>query len=222
MFRVESKLSEDHALNGLSQLSKLVKGLLGKEFKKNAEREAAKKDVATIVSNCLHFYISGSTTDIYPLNVLVKDLCSLALLEVEENNQKMKKKASSWKTGSLELTLNVLNKVCGEGILDGDLNDFLKFFITVIEAPFVQSQKWIEDDLTSTLLKFMSATSLTATGPSRELWLFIWHRLPLVLDTTTKSFGNYLRVARYVLKDISKTTMVSGENGSNLIADMVR
>ncbi|VDO46109.1 unnamed protein product [Haemonchus placei] len=112
MFSNGSALTEDHALNGLPQLGKLVRGILDKSIKKVSERDAAIRDIVTIVSNCTSFYISGADTNIYPLSTLISDLCSLALLEVKENGEKLGKNRVSCKTTCFELAINVLNKLC--------------------------------------------------------------------------------------------------------------
>ncbi|CAJ0594215.1 unnamed protein product [Cylicocyclus nassatus] len=214
-------LSGDSALNGLPHLSKLVKELLGKKIKRIVEREAAKKDIGTIVSNCLPFYVTGSANDVYPLHLLIKDLCSLALIEVDENSQKLDKNTSSWKTQSLETAISVLSKTCHERILD-DYDDLLLFIVNVVESSFAQSQRWIEDDLATLLVRFMStSTSLISFDSLKALWSFIWRRIPLVLEMTMKSFGNYIRVARYILEDSCKCAMIMAGNGHECIVDVV-
>ncbi|EYC10620.1 hypothetical protein Y032_0054g2465 [Ancylostoma ceylanicum] len=222
MFPNEHSLSEEHALSGLPQLSKLINALLEKKIKRVGEREAAKRDIATIVSNCLPFYISGSDSQVLPLKQLVKDLCLLALIEVDENGEKLNKNASSWKTGSLELTINVLSRLCDKELLYEDYIDFLRFSVNLVESPFVQSQTWVEDDITNVLAKFVtSCTCLIASDPLKELWSLVWRRLPIAMDTGGRSCGNYLRIARSILKHVNDTTLVSGDGGQKLVANML-
>ncbi|KHJ88833.1 hypothetical protein OESDEN_11363 [Oesophagostomum dentatum] len=184
-------------------------------------KNGAKRDIGTIVSNCLPFYLSGSDSDVYPLRVLVQDLCSLALMEVEENSQKLSK-TSSLKTCSLELTISVLSKVCSKRLLCTDYIDFLRFVSRIVETPLVQSQRWVEDDVTSVLVKFMNISAcFIASDPLNEIWSLVWRRLPIAAETGGKSFGNYLRVARCILKYISQTTMVADDAGPKLVSDMI-
>ncbi|KAJ1347211.1 hypothetical protein KIN20_002219 [Parelaphostrongylus tenuis] len=98
---------EHSALSGLKQLSKLFRSILDKEVKSSSERDRIKRDIATIVSNCLPLYLSGSDNSVYPLSVFVKHLSSLALLEMEENGRKLDKSQTSGKTWSFELTMSV-------------------------------------------------------------------------------------------------------------------
>lgn len=81
-------------------------------------------------------YADGCESDIYPLGVLVTDLCSLALLvrtvlrsvrflcplikclqETKENSEKLTKKRVAYKTTCFELAINVLNKLCERKLL---------------------------------------------------------------------------------------------------------
>ncbi|KIH60882.1 hypothetical protein ANCDUO_08851 [Ancylostoma duodenale] len=141
MLPSEHSLSQEHALSGLPQLSKLINALLEKKIKRVGEREAAKRDIATIVSNCLPFYISGSDSSALPLNQLVKDLCTLALI----------------------FSLS-------ENLLYADYIDFLRFSVSVVESPFVQSQTWVEDDITNVLVKFVTTcTCLIASDPLKGM-----------------------------------------------------
>ncbi|RCN29575.1 hypothetical protein ANCCAN_24661 [Ancylostoma caninum] len=222
MLPCEHSLSEEHALSGLPQLSKLINVLLEKKIKRVGEREAAKRDIATIVSNCLPFYISGSDSDVLPLNRLIKDLCTLALIEVDENGEKLSKNVSSWKTGSLELTLTVLSRLCDKNLLYADYIDFLRFSVSVVESPFVQSQTWVEDDITNVLVKFVTTcTCLIASDPLKELWSLVWRRFPIAMDTGGRSCGNYLRISRSILKHVNESTLASGDGGQKLVADML-
>ncbi|KAK6731759.1 hypothetical protein RB195_007925 [Necator americanus] len=215
-------LSVEHALNGLPQLSRLIHGLLDKKIKKVGEREAAKRDIATIVSNCLPFYTSGLDNEVYPRGSLVKDLCALALNEVEENAQKVNKTYSSWKTCSLELTVNVLNKLCDKRLLCSEYLDFFNFIFAVLKSRFAESQSWVENDVTNVLAKFVTtSTCFIAPAHVKDIWSLVWLRLPTVIDTNGKSCGNYLRIARSILKHINKTTMVDGESGRKLVAEMI-
>nr|CDJ88448.1 unnamed protein product [Haemonchus contortus] len=159
MFSNGTALTEDHALNGLPQLGKLVRGILDKSIKKVSERDAAIRDIVTIVSNCTSFYISGADTNIYPLSTLIADLCSLALLEVKENGEKLGKNRVSCKTTCFELAISVLNKLCDRQLLSEDCAVFLDFIFVVIHEPFVNSQIWVEDEISNVLAKFVVSSS---------------------------------------------------------------
>lgn len=132
--------------------------------------------------------------------------------------------------------------------------------MSVVESPFVQSQTWVEDDISNVLVKFVTTcTCLISSDPLKgtlflisratvsvtekrlfivhvnailtkrvwlrcsfsELWSLVWRRLPIAMDAGGKSCGNYLRIARSILKHINETTLVSGDAGQKLVADML-
>ncbi|VDO97684.1 unnamed protein product [Heligmosomoides polygyrus] len=164
MFSKEDAQKEagNRAFNGLPQLAKLIRGVLEKTISKVGERDAAVRDIATIVSNCMLLYADGCESDIYPLGVLVTDLCSLALLETKENSEKLTKKRVAYKTTCFELAINVLNKLCERQMLC-DNNQFLRFVFDVLQEPMLKFQPWMEDDVSSVLAKFVAFSTTLIT-----------------------------------------------------------
>nr|CDJ83636.1 CBN-ATM-1 protein [Haemonchus contortus] len=222
MFPNGSALTEDHALNGLPQLGKLVRGILEKSIKKVSERDAAIRDIVTIVSNCTSFYISGADTNIYPLSTLISDLCALALLEVKENGEKLGKNRVSCKTTCFELAINVLNKLCDRQLLSEDCAVFLDFIFIIIHEPFVNSQIWVEDEISNVLAKFVVPSSSSIIDAHfQKLWSLVWYRFSFVVLSNGRSSCNYLRIAVVLLKNLHKTSMISGDSGQKLITDLI-
>ncbi|KAK5978357.1 hypothetical protein GCK32_001836 [Trichostrongylus colubriformis] len=214
--------SEHHALNGLPQLAKLIQGILDKSIKKVNERDAAIRDIGTIVSNCASFYLSGADTHVYPLNALVTDLCSLALFEVKNNAGKLAKNPSSCKTACFELTTTMLNKLSERGLLCDSYAVFLDFVFTVLDEPFLNYQMWMEDDVSSVLTKFVnSSISFIAEDYFKKLWSVVWRRFPAVVQNNGRSCGNYLHISLALVKNLHKSSMISGDSGYNIITEVI-
>ncbi|VDM58819.1 unnamed protein product [Angiostrongylus costaricensis] len=221
MYGTICEISGPSAFNGLSQLSKLIQGILDKTIRNTNERDNAKRDIATIVSNCLPVYLSGSNSDVYPLSALVSDLCSLALLEVEENGKKLNKSQTFRKTCSFELTISTLHRLCEKRLLHC-CSDFLPFVSDILTKPFLHSQSWMEDEVTNILIKFVTLSISTIPQEQiRRLWSVVWSRFSHVIGNSGKSSGNYLRVTVAILGHIHRTDMTLGEYGEKLISDLI-
>ncbi|WKX91246.1 hypothetical protein Q1695_009798 [Nippostrongylus brasiliensis] len=211
----------DHAHSALPQLAKLMRGVLDKSIKKVAERDAAIRDISTIISNCLPFYTNGGDSDVYPLSLLVEDLCSLSLLEVKENGDKMSKSRSTCKTVCFEMTIAVLNKMCEKHLLCDDYGHVFQFVSRILDQPYLDANIWMEDDLSNFLAKFIvSNFSIIAQDQLAKIWSITWRRFTVAVERGGKSAGNYLRISVTILKQLNKTSLLSGDSGSTFISEL--
>ncbi|KAK6048790.1 hypothetical protein COOONC_13705, partial [Cooperia oncophora] len=53
------------------------------------------------------------------------------------------------------------------------------------------------------------------------LWAVVWRHFSSVVENTGRSCSNYLRISLVILKNLHKTSMISGDSGYKIITDSI-